>query len=109
MAVELQQTSLRYRCAKGDAMICYECSLAGTRSDAVGLCHFCSAGLCAEHANVLLEEIRAHEVVVKTVALPRKARRMFCSVCRDAVEQPNAEANLQHGERSQEEEKSSVY
>ena len=85
-------------------MICYECSLAGNRSDAVALCHFCSAGLCVEHANLVAEEIQAHEVVVKTVALPRKARRMFCSVCREAMEQPNAEANLQHGEQAREEE-----
>lgn len=85
-------------------MICYECSLSGNRSDAVGLCHFCSAGLCAEHANLVAEEIQSHEVVVKTVALPRKARRIFCSVCKDAIEQPNAETILHHSEQSHEEE-----
>ena len=68
-------------------MVCYECSLAGNRRDAVGVCHFCSAGLCAEHANVVAEVIGAQVPIVKMVALPRKARRLFCSICKEAVEQ----------------------
>ena len=68
-------------------MVCYECSLTGNRRDAVGLCHFCSAGLCTEHANVVPEEIRTQVAIVKTVVMPRKARRLLCSTCRAAVEQ----------------------
>ena len=68
-------------------MICYECSLTGNRRDAAGLCHFCSAGLCTEHANVVQERITTHAPLMRTVALPRKARRLLCQTCREALGQ----------------------
>lgn len=85
-------------------MLCYDCSLAGNRREAVGLCHFCSAGLCPEHTNVVSEEIRTQVPVVKTLVLPRKARRLLCSVCRAAVEQLHGAENLQPDEGSPERE-----
>lgn len=72
-------------------MVCYECFLAGTRRDAVGLCHHCGAALCPEHAQVVPEEITAQIPVVKTIVLSRKARRLLCHICREALEQPHLE------------------
>ena len=76
-------------------MVCYECSVAGKRRDAVGLCHFCSAALCVEHAQVVPEEITAHVPVVKTIVLPRKARRILCQTCKAALEQAHLEGYVQ--------------
>ena len=79
-------------------MLCYECSLAGNRRDAVGSCHFCSAGLCAEHADVISEELGKSVPIVKTVPLPRKARRLLCTTCRAALEQLDEVLANQHEE-----------
>lgn len=80
-------------------MICYECFLSRERREAIGFCHFCSTGLCAEHADMVPEEIRIHAALVKTVVLPRKARRLLCSVCKAALQQPNEDVIAPHDER----------
>ncbi len=68
-------------------MHCYECSIAGKQTPAVGLCHHCSVALCGEHASVKSLNVTALYPVVKTVVLPLKAREMLCSVCIAALAQ----------------------
>jgi len=68
-------------------MICYECQQAGDRSDAVALCHHCSAALCLRHALVLADPITAQYPVCQTVTLPLRARVFLCSTCRSALQQ----------------------
>lgn len=68
-------------------MQCYECSVKGKETQAVGLCHNCSVGLCREHAVLRSRSLTAIYPIVKVVELPHQAREMLCSVCRTALEQ----------------------
>lgn len=65
----------------------YECFETGVDKDAVGLCHHCSAALCADHAFVVSDPVTAVYPVVKTVVLPKRARLVLCSTCKEAIEQ----------------------
>lgn len=69
-------------------MHCYECLQAGETRDAVGLCHHCSAALCAEHIFVVDDPVTAGVPLVRTVVLPKKARLLLCCTCKAALEQP---------------------
>ena len=71
-------------------MLCYECWKAGRSREAVGLCHNCSAGLCADHACVIADPVTATRPVFKTVVLPQKARQLLCARCLRALEQLGA-------------------
>ena len=71
-------------------MRCFECSLAGARADAVGVCHHCSVGLCAEHAVLTADPILIHRPVAQVVELPKKARLLLCHTCLDALRQHHA-------------------
>lgn len=68
-------------------MLCYECSQAGKRGEAVGLCHHCSAGLCSEHVCVVKDPVTTTHGVFQTVVLPRKARELLCATCFGALQQ----------------------
>lgn len=68
-------------------MHCYECLQAGETRDAVGLCHHCSAALCAEHICVVADLVTAIEPLVRTVVLPKKARLLLCGTCKAALQQ----------------------
>jgi hypothetical protein len=48
-------------------MLCYECSITGCPRDAIGVCSHCSVALCAEHAQLVAEEITIRIPVVKSV------------------------------------------
>lgn len=58
-------------------MQCYECSKRGIQREAVGLCHHCSAGLCADHAIATDEPVLAQFPINRTVVLPFIAAN-FC-------------------------------
>lgn len=68
-------------------MHCYECLQAGVTRDAVGLCHHCSAALCAEHICVVADRVTATSPLVLTVVLPKRARLLLCGTCKAALEQ----------------------
>lgn len=68
-------------------MICFDCSKSGESRQAVGLCHHCSAALCARHAQTVDDPVAATFAVCKTVVLPKRARLVLCDVCRMALEQ----------------------
>jgi len=73
-------------------MVCYECFIRGLRRDAVGLCHHCSVAVCAEHAEVVAVPITEKVLLVKEIVLPLQARRLFCKICRAAIEQDHVVA-----------------
>lgn len=66
-------------------MICFECAATGTRSEAVGLCHHCSAALCSGHARTVDDPVLATHAISKTVVLPKHARLILCETCRAAL------------------------
>lgn len=72
-------------------MQCYECALEGVRTEAIGLCHRCSVGLCVRHGCVVSQPVTAQFPVVKIVVLPKRARQLTCGVCKAALEQPKLE------------------
>jgi hypothetical protein len=72
-------------------MQCYECSLTTGAREAVGICHHCSAGLCADHASMVEDPVIAHLPVAREVVLPKVARLLLCRTCKMALEQPHVE------------------
>lgn len=68
-------------------MLCYECSKVAKHREAVGLCHHCSAGLCAEHAGVVTDAITKTYPLCMSVELPQKARQLLCGTCLRALQQ----------------------
>ncbi|MGO9274085.1 MAG: DUF2180 family protein [Terriglobia bacterium] len=68
-------------------MLCYECSKVGRNREAVGLCHHCSAGLCADHACVTVDPVTTTYPLCRTVVLPQKARQLLCATCLRALQQ----------------------
>ncbi len=71
-------------------MLCYECSQAGRNREAVGLCHHCSAALCADHASMVADPVTTTYPLLKTVVLPKKARLFLCDTCLQALRQTHA-------------------
>jgi hypothetical protein len=76
-------------------MLCYECSISGERRDAIGTCHYCSIGVCEEHSELVAVAITTEEPLLKEIVLPKRARHLFCQVCRPALEQVHAEESEQ--------------
>jgi hypothetical protein len=72
-------------------MICFECFRRGQRSEAVGICHHCSAAVCADHGFLLPKLLHMSVPLVKVVNLPKQAQELLCSVCRAALDQPRIE------------------
>ncbi len=68
-------------------MCCYECSQAGTRGEAIGICHHCSVGLCQEHAAMIEDQVTMTALINRTVVLPKKARLLLCNTCLAALQQ----------------------
>jgi hypothetical protein len=73
-------------------MQCFECFEMGIDKEAVGLCHHCSAALCADHASLVSDPVTAVYPLVKTVVLPKRARLLLCRTCKEAIEQPRLAA-----------------
>ena len=68
-------------------MQCFECFETGAEREAIGLCHHCSAALCAHHAIVVPDPIMTTEPLFKTVILPKRARLLLRSTCKQALAQ----------------------
>ena len=66
-------------------MHCYECLQSGETRDAVGICHYCSAALCAEHICVVDDPVTGGVPLVRTVVLPKNARRLLCGTRKAAL------------------------
>jgi hypothetical protein len=72
-------------------MLCYECSKAGRNREAVGLCHHCSAALCADHVSIVADPVTTAYPVFRTVVFPKKARLFLCGTCFQALGQKYTE------------------
>jgi hypothetical protein len=68
-------------------MLCYECNQAGQRSEAVGLCHHCSAALCPNHAHSVKDPVETVYPLGAVVVLPLRARLILCETCLSALRQ----------------------
>ncbi len=68
-------------------MICYECTMKGTRREAVALCSHCNAALCADHAEVITTPVTVSYPVAATIVLPLRARHIYCSLCHSCPKQ----------------------
>jgi hypothetical protein len=68
-------------------MYCYECSQAGTRQEAIGICHHCSVALCQQHASMITDPVTMTALINRTVVLPKKARLLLCTTCLAALQQ----------------------
>jgi hypothetical protein len=73
-------------------MLCYECSKAGRNRESVGLCHHCSAGLCADHACIVADPVTKTYPFFGTVVRPKKARLFLCSTCLQAFGKTSTES-----------------
>lgn len=71
-------------------MHCYECLQTNVTREAVGLCHHCSAALCAEHACVVADPVTDVYPLMRTIVLPKHARVLLCDSCKTALDQPRA-------------------
>lgn len=80
-------------------MICYECAKSGKRSEAVGLCHHCSAALCSDHAIAIDDAVTALDAVCKAVVLPKHARLILCATCQLALAQSHPAHTTANRER----------
>jgi len=68
-------------------MFCYECCKNGQTREAVGICHHCSAALCANHAHTVDDPVTAIRPLNRIVVLPKHARLMLCETCLFALQQ----------------------
>ena len=73
-------------------MCCFECSQAGNRQEAVGICHHCSVGVCPQHSSIVTDPVTMTQLINRTVVLPVSARLLLCHVCLAAMEQNRADA-----------------
>jgi hypothetical protein len=73
-------------------MECYQCLQAGVTREAAGLCHHCSAALCADHIRVIEDPIELSRLLTPSTELPKRGRIMLCDTCKAAFEQPLAGA-----------------
>jgi len=71
-------------------MTCYDCSLKGDHSEAIGVCHHCSVGLCAAHGTLVADPILVNVPLNRLVAVPKKAREFLCRTCLEALRQRHA-------------------
>jgi len=78
-------------------MLCYECCQAGKGSEAVGLCHHCSAALCSNHARIVSDPVTASYPVATTIVLPVRARVILCDTCFSALYQKREPALAKAG------------
>jgi len=72
-------------------MECYPCLQAGITREAAGLCHHCSAALCADHICAVDEPLMIKHVMAPSTILPKKARLLLCATCKGAFAQFQAE------------------
>ena len=73
-------------------MECYPCLQGGVTREASGLCHHCSAALCADHIRIVEDPITLTRLLAPSIDLPRRGRMLLCDTCKAALEQPLAES-----------------
>ncbi|MET8405355.1 DUF2180 family protein [Streptomyces sp900116325] len=61
-------------------MNCYDCDSLDHVTPAVAVCPTCGAGVCAEHANTVSQQLH-RPAGMGLATLPRAARRILCATC----------------------------
>ena len=72
-------------------MECYQCLQDGITREAAGLCHHCSAALCADHIVMAEEPLMIRRILAPVTIPPKKARLLLCRTCKEALDQLQAE------------------
>jgi hypothetical protein len=52
-------------------MKCFDCAMKGTATEAIGICHHCSAGLGDTHGALVSDAVTVPAVVMGTRVLPK--------------------------------------
>jgi hypothetical protein len=60
---------------------CLDCQDSSTDAPAVGVCHQCGAGVCAEHAVIKWQRLSCVRAVARVVVIDRPVRRVLCQAC----------------------------
>ena len=73
-------------------MKCFDCAVAESDRDAVGMCHDCGAGLCANHAVIRSRHLNRIATINRPIPVEPPARLMLCQTCvaaHDALHNPS--------------------
>jgi hypothetical protein len=68
-------------------MKCLDCGRKGNATEAIGICHHCSAGVCDTHGTLVSDPVTVPAVVMGRRVLPQRARLLFCNHCLAALRQ----------------------
>jgi hypothetical protein len=68
-------------------MKCFDCATKAIATEAIGMCHHCSAGVCDTHGVLVADPVTVPTVVMGTRVLPKRARLLFCHNCLAAMRQ----------------------
>lgn len=66
-------------------MNCLDCAGKGRTVPAVGVCHDCGAGVCAEHLHVSPHWLTRTAAINRTIVVDPPARLLRCTVCHSAA------------------------
>ena len=71
-------------------MKCLDCSTSqGRATEAMGVCHHCSAGVCESDSALVSDPVTMQALIMRTVILPKRARVLLCNTCLEALGQPH--------------------
>ncbi len=77
-------------------MNCFDCTLAGTATPAVAVCHDCGAGVCAQHAKEREHHLTRTATINRIITVEPPARLIFCTVCTSAHDAAHHDAEPTH-------------
>ena len=66
-------------------MNCYDCAMADRTAAAVGICHDCGAGICADHATATPHHLTRMVPLGRKVPIEPAARTIRCQICAAAA------------------------
>ena len=82
-------------------MNCFDCSITGTTTSAVAVCHDCGAAVCLEHSFVRQHHLTRTATINRIIVVEPAARFVRCATCTaadDAVHRDSAPSR-RHAER----------
>lgn len=66
-------------------MKCYDCDQERVESVALGVCHICGAGLCAEHTRETKQAVKANQAFFARVTVDPPQRQLSCHKCAESI------------------------
>ncbi len=70
-------------------MNCYDCNKERVETVALGVCHICGAGLCAEHTRETKQAVKITQAFFAKVAVDPPQRGLVCLKCAESIEATN--------------------